>query len=119
MATTMKKIVQGVTLPSTVGQLGSYSVPSNTTTEVREIVLCNTHTSAVGVKLYLVENGGSPGVSNQIFDYNGSDGLVLAPSETQTWNIEEIMTAGGEIHGVASVAGVVSVRISGIERTGT
>jgi hypothetical protein len=119
MATVPKKIVQGVQLTATAAQLDSYVVPANTTAKVFEITLYNSHTIPVGVELYFVESGGSAGVTNQVFGYNGSDGLVLAPDETQIYNMEEVLEAGAKIFGKASVASKVTIRISGIHITGT
>lgn len=119
MATVPKKMVQGVQLTTSAAQLDSYAVPANTSAKVFEIVLHNTHTAPVGVDLYFVESGGSAGVTNQVFGYNGSDGLVLSPDETQIYNMEEVLEAGAKIFGAASVTSVVTVRISGIHITGT
>ena len=70
-----------------------YTVPASTSTVCMMIVIANTSASARTIKLWDVENGGSPGDTNAIL------GTVAIPANTSIlWNkgnIKEIPTIGG------------------------
>lgn len=71
--------------------------------------LCNTHTAAVTVSLYAVPSGGSIGVANQIY----ADSIPAKKSIPFTAFLN--LAAGGTIRGLASTAGVVSMRLAPME----
>ena len=112
MAFTAKKLIDSQQLTDSVATY--YPCPVNTTAQAGELVLCNHHTAAVGVDLYLVPSGGSPTAANQLFK-NGSNGLILAPNETRQIALNQVLTAGDTIRGLASVTAVVTIRLSGVE----
>lgn len=86
-------------------------VGSNPKAIVRCISICNTDSLARTVTLYLVENGGS------VADNRAITKAVSVPAN-ETWildNVYYVIEASGTIRGLASVANVVTVTISGDE----
>jgi hypothetical protein len=107
MATTLKQLGQSA-IPSTATTI--YTVPASNTAIVKEVILCNTNTSAVTVSLYYVASGGSVGVANTILSEQ-----ALQEGETIQISGTTMIGAGGTIKAVASVASVVGITISGVE----
>ncbi len=78
-----------------------YTVPASTVTICSVIVIANTSGSARTIKLWDVENGGSPGDANAILGT-----VTIAANTTIIWNKGNIMTmptsvgAGGGAHAI-------------------
>ena len=79
---------------------------------VKEMVFCNTSVNPETVTLYMIPNGGSLGVASTQFKQ-----LSLQPNETQIYGRTLVMNVGDFIQALASTAAVVSMNISGVERT--
>jgi hypothetical protein len=111
MATvTPKPLVQGTLLTNSLATY--YTVPGSTTATVRAITLCNTDSVARTVSLHLIASGGSAGALNQIFkDVSLNAGETLIDDSTRALN------AGDFLQAVASVTGVVALRVDGAEIT--
>jgi len=107
LTSTVKQLAQ-VALAGTSAVL--YTVPSATSTIVKNIVLCNTNSVAVPVTLNLVPSAGSPAVANTIVS-----ALSLAPGETKVIYLSTVIPTGATIRGFAGTAAVVSATISGVE----
>jgi len=113
MAIRPKKLVPGTLITDTATAV--YTVPTNTTTKVYEIVLCNNDTSnTISVDLHMVDSGGSAEAKNRLY-LGGTGGLNLAPRETKVIALEERMTQGDSLVVKASTTAQVSIRVSGDE----
>lgn len=99
-------------LAGTAGTI--YTVPASTTTQINQIILVNDTTSAVTATLYLVESGGSAGVTNLLLNAKAipTDGSPLIYEFTQLF-----MDAGDTIQGLASTASQVTIHVSGVQLT--
>ena len=72
---------------------------------VTTLFLCNTHSSAVTVTLYLINGSGTPDDTNAILK-----DLSIPAKDTYTMNNERIILAAADfIKGLASVASKVTV----------
>lgn len=87
----------------------AYTVPPNIRTYVKDITVCNTTSSAIGVYVSLVPSGDSASATNAVF-YNAS----LPAYSTMQWTGTAIMTAADTIQIKGSAAGC-TVSISGGE----
>lgn len=106
---THKQLSAGTAL--TASAVTQYTVPDSTTTIVKQIVFCNTDTSARTVTVYAIPSGGSAAAANTIFS-----AMSLQPGETKVIPMEMVLPTGAFIQALASSASVVSMRVSGIER---
>ena len=98
--------------PSQLGTVSStlYTVPSSTTTTVKQIALCNTAAANRTVAVYLVPSGGSASASNAIL-YD-----VAVDSKSTTFvNLSAVMATGDFIQASASVAASVTIHSFGIQ----
>jgi len=91
-----------------------YTVPASTTTQINEIILTNDTTSAVTCTLYLVESGGSAGVTNLLLNAKNipTDGSPLIYDFSQLF-----MNAGDTVQALGSAANQVGIHITGVELT--
>lgn len=108
---TPKRLVTPAQLTGSATTL--YTVPTGTTTQIKQIILCNDTTSAVTATLYLVPTGGSAGVTNLILNAKAipTDGspLIYAFDEGL------IMNAGDTLQGLASTTAQVTYHVTGDE----
>lgn len=89
-----------------------YTVPANTTTLLKELAICNTRSSDINVRVFLVPSGGSPATSNAlVYDFAVPSNLpfVLGPLNTA-------MNAGATLRVQANVTGLTIIS-SGVEIT--
>lgn len=84
-----------------------YTVPASTKTIVKEMVICNTETSALTVSIFV---GTSATAANAIID-----AVSFAPGETKLFTFSTVLVAADQIRGGASAANVVSINASGVE----
>ena len=94
----------------TISAATIYTVPSTTTTTIKQILISNVTASDATFTLYLVKTGGTAGATNQIY------GGVKAPANTTIhldWT--QVMTTGDFISAFASTNSAVNITISGIE----
>jgi hypothetical protein len=108
MATSPTQFIRNATVPSTAAALGGYETPAASVDKLYELILCNTHTDAVTVSLWLVPSGGSRSAANKIIH-----NLTLAIGETKFLSFEQRLAVGTTIHGEASVTAVVSAHAAG------
>lgn len=107
---TAKRLVAGSAL--TVALATYYTVPAGTTTILKEIVLCNTDTSARTVDLHIIPSAGTGAVANQIFQ-----DLAIQAGETKIFSVSQVLPAGSFLQALASTGAVVSLNCSGVEIT--
>lgn len=107
-----KPLNNGATLTTSVATY--YTVPPGATTRLTQASILNTDVVNRTVSIWVVESGGSPGVSNQRIRSK-----TLVPNET--WVPFQIlgktMAAGTTIQAQADANSVVSMDLSGIELT--
>ena len=111
MAYTEKRVIVGSTL--TASSADYYTVPSSTTSILKELVVCNTDTSARTFTVYITPTSGTAGAAaNTIFNQ-----VTIQPNETKIFGLTTVMPANYTLKALASVTSVVSISASAIERT--
>lgn len=89
----------------TAGVTTAYTVPASTTGIIKHLAAHNTASTPVELTVYLVESGGTAGVSNQIFKRKiaGNDDAIIFSA------INATLEASATIQVVASVASSISL----------
>lgn len=95
------------------GSTATYlTVTAGTAFLLKEIVLCNTDSSSRTVTVYFVPVSGSPATSNTVLP-----GVSVPAGSTVRFAFNTALEASATIQALASVAAVVTIRISGIQFT--
>lgn len=95
--------------PST--SLGTlYTVPANTKTIVKQIILSNTTGTDATVTLHFVPNGQTAGNENKIFST-----LTVTANNTGIFDLSAVLEAGDTIQAVQGTANAITIHISGVE----
>lgn len=89
-----------------------YTTPSNTITQLREIVLCNTDTAARTVQVCIVPSGGTAAAATAVL-WNFS----IAAGQAVPFPFNQYLAVGDFIAVQADVAAKVTVTASGLELT--
>lgn len=90
-----------------------YTVPASTTAIIKQIMLCNTHSSAVTVHVSLTGSAASSTTAaNRILN-----SFSVATNETTMVAMSLVMTAGEKLWASASSDDVVNIVVVGIEET--
>jgi len=110
MAETCK--VLGQVLPSSGSFFDLYVVPASTSAVVSTITICNTHTSAVTIRLRVKESGAATD-DKQFLYYD----LELEAKDTFAATFGITLAAGDEIEVYASTANKVAFNAFGTEIT--
>jgi hypothetical protein len=84
-----------------------YTVPGSTKTILKEIVLCNTDTSA---RTVTIQAGSTTGVADRVLA-----AVSVGPGVTQAYSFNTVLNAADTVTGGASTGAVVSCLISGVE----
>jgi hypothetical protein len=115
MAITQKRL--GGPSMLTASTAAYYTVPSGTTTIVKQIILTNTTASAKTVTVRLLPSGVNETATPNWVDIISA--MTLSANETMAFNCSMVMNytggAGDEIKALASAAGAVNMAIFGIE----
>lgn len=108
MALTQKRLFgpAAAVTSATDDSTGRYVVPTSTTTIVKQILLCNTDSSA---RTVIVAVGTTATAANRIL----SD-LTISANETVSFNCSLVMTAGEKLFFTASATSV-TITVNGIE----
>jgi hypothetical protein len=102
---TLKQAYQGALTNTTTTTL--YTVPAATKFLLKELVLCNTDTSARTVTM---QWGAGTAAANRFLS-----ALTIQPGETKIFSFNTVLQTGETISGGASVGAVVSCTASGVE----
>ncbi len=103
------KILYPSAYPSNGGST-LYTVPVNTTTIVKNIVMTNTTANDASIHLSVVPSAGSPAASNRILsDY------VVPASGISTLDVSIVMPSGAALHATNLTSQAVVLTISGVE----
>lgn len=90
-----------------------YTVPSSTTTIIKQIMLCNTHSAAVTVHVALTNSAASSTTAeNRILS-----SFSVSSNETTLVATSLVMTAGEKLWASASSDDVVNIVVVGIEES--
>ena len=111
MAYTEKSFAQGSALTNAL--VTYYTAPASVIKSiVKEMTFCNTSASPVTFTLNCVPSAGAASVGNTQFNL-----VTLQANETKIFGRTLVMNPGDFIQALASVGAVVSMNISGVERT--
>lgn len=105
MADVLKRMVGPYTLPVASGTL--YTVPTSTTSVLRNIHICNEGTVAASFTLSIGTDG-TP--SHRLFYL-----FIVAPNDVFDWTGNIVLVAGEQFTGQASIASSLTLTVSGIE----
>ena len=87
-----------------------YTAPASTTTIIKNILICNTTTSAATVTLNLVASAGSAAASNRIlstYNVNASDTVAI--------DLSGVLATGDFISAVQGTSSALTLHITGVE----
>lgn len=87
-----------------------YTAPASTTTIVKNIIVCNTTSSAATLTLSLVASGGSAGATNRIMS-----SLNILPNDTVLFELSGVLSTGDFISALQGTSGSLTLHISGVE----
>jgi hypothetical protein len=90
-----------------------FQVGSGATTIVKQIMVCNTDSSATITFSLCLLPAGTPAEPNDLI----FSAVALDPGETRLINLSLVMGAGEGIYGKASTANKITITISGIVET--
>ena len=111
MAYNEKAFVSGSALTNAYATY--YTVPSTVLKSiVKEIVVCNTSTNPETFTMNIIPSAGAPAVANTEFN-----AITLQPNETKIFGRTRVMNIGDFIQAKCSTGAVMSLDISGVERT--
>lgn len=89
----------------------AYTVPASTKAIVKELVLCNTDTSARTVSIRVVPSGETAADEHCIF----KDLSIAAKTTYHIGDMSMVLEADEDVDVIADVTNKVTVRISGVE----
>jgi hypothetical protein len=93
----------------TGGEATYYTVTTAKIARHIEIMLCNTHTAAVTVTLWVVASGGAAALASRIYDDS------IPSKKSIPISIAVNLGAGGTLRGMASTSNVVGMRVAPVE----
>lgn len=110
MATFNPKRLISPAFLSTSASSALYTVGSNTTTMVKQILIANTSANATTVNIYLVPSGGSAGPTNLVFP-----SVSISGNSTITFDLNQALNTGDAIYASAAAASAVTMMATGYE----
>ena len=110
-AYTEKKLVEGTLLTAAAVTLYTCTAPAAKTI-VKELTLCNTTAIAYTFTLYVVQSGQVAADRYAVFK-----SVTMQPNETKIFGLTNVLEVGDFISALASTTGVLSISVSGVERT--
>jgi hypothetical protein len=87
-----------------------YTAPASTKTIIKNIVICNTTSTAATLTVSLVPSGGSAGVTNRIMST-----LNINANDTVSMDLSGVLATGDFISALQGTSGALTVNISGVE----
>jgi|LauGreDrversion4_2_1035121.scaffolds.fasta_scaffold599517_1 hypothetical protein len=109
MSTITQKRLVGPARMSNTANSTIYTTPSSTTTIIKQITICNTHSGTVSVTLSLVPTGATAGDEHKVLS-----AISLSAGETITLSTSYVLVTGDTIKGSASTDAVVNIMLNGI-----
>lgn len=108
---TPKRLIDGTLLTDSYVKLYTVTAPVLTAT-AKMLAVCNTHTAAVTFHYQVRPSGGADTIASTLFN-----AVTIQPNVTKLFGLTDIMPTNHEIHAKASVTGVMSITVSGMENT--
>lgn len=105
MANTVKQLMTPAALSATLTTT-LYTVPTATSTILKEITLCNTDTATRNVTMYVAASA----TGNTLLS-----ALPVGAGETKFITLSTVLNAADTVKGGASAANVVAITMSGVE----
>ncbi|MGC4378243.1 hypothetical protein WD019_15145 [Fictibacillus sp. Mic-4] len=98
-----------------IGQPGTaastlYTVPANTKSIVKNVVLTNTTGADATITLHFVPSGGTAGAANKVIS-----SYTVSANDTVVIDLSAVLEAGDTIQGLQGTASAVTVYLSGVE----
>lgn len=87
-----------------------YTAPASTTTIVKNIIVCNTTSSAATLTLSLVASGGSAGATNRIMS-----ALEVTGNNTVAFDLSGVLATGDFISALQGTSSALTLHITGVE----
>lgn len=87
-----------------------YTAPASTTSLIKNIIICNTTSSAATLTLSLVPSGGSAGVTNRIMS-----SLNISANDTVAMDLSGVLSTGDFISALQGTSGSLTLHITGVE----
>lgn len=87
-----------------------YTVPTDTTTIVKNIVLSNTTGADETITIHFVPSGGTADATNQIVSNS-----AIGANDTVTIDLSGVLEVGDTIQAVQVTSGAITAYISGVE----
>ena len=110
-AYTEKRLVEGTLLTAAAVTLYTCTAPA-TKTIVKELSICNTTIVAYTFTLYIVASGQVAADQYAVFKT-----VTMQPNETKIFGLTSVLEVGDFISALASTTAVLSIGVSGVERT--
>ena len=104
----IKRLVAPQTLTTSSTLL--YTVPSSTTTTLKQVLFANTSGQSVAVSVYLVPSGATATTSNLMFP-----AIQVASNSTLTFDLNQVLNANDMIYASASSGASINIMASGFE----
>ena len=104
----LKRLIAPQTLTTTSTLY--YTVPSSTTTALKQLVISNTSGQTVGVSVYLVPSGGTATNSNLMFP-----NIAVSSNSTLTFDLNQVLNTNDQIYASASSGASINIMASGFE----
>lgn len=105
---TPKQLCQVTQLGTTISTI--YTVPSATSTIVKQILIANVTSTAATATVHFVPSAGSASSSNKIFGE-----ITISANSTQVIDLSTILPTGATIQALAGAANSINIHASGVE----
>lgn len=89
-----------------------YTVPSSTTSIVKQILLANITSSDATATIHFIPDGGSLSSTNKIFGE-----ITISANTTQVVDLSSVISNGVRIQALSGTASAINIHISGVEVT--
>lgn len=108
MALTPKQLCAVTQLGTTISTV--YTVPSATTTIVKQILVANVTSTAATATIHFVPSAGSASASNKVFGE-----ITISANSTQVIDLSTVLPTGATVQALAGSATSINIHISGVE----
>lgn len=94
----------------TTSYVSQYTVPSATTTIVKQLIIANPTGTAATASVSIVPSAGSASTSNNVIG-----GLTVSANSTLVFDLSQVLATGDSIWALASAGTTLNIVISGVE----
>lgn len=89
-----------------------YTVPSATTSIVKQILLSNVTASDATATIHFIPDAGSLLPTNKVFGE-----ITISANSTQVIDLSSVLPTGSQISALSGTASAINIHISGVEAT--